>query len=192
MKKELLEKILTKLVHDYAWFESNRREIIAAIEAELAKPDIDPVAYVDLCQLERFKNGESAWCHSDCLGNDMPLYTSPPSRDNSHTGRESFNDGVLFAEKHHKIGQKTMIKYILDCTNIDPSHKLYGLKIRLKKGEHDLDFDVDECDLPRGFRQSMVDNRIKNLIPIPDMSIPIGVDLARIWEFGAKIIRIEP
>ena len=120
MKKELLEKILTKLIHDYAWFESNRREVISAIEYELAKPDPKPVAVVGT-------TFSLNWCNRGHMTEGLKvgdfLYMSPPSReplsadliveehdlngrDNSHIGLESFNDGVLFAEKHHKIGKK--------------------------------------------------------------------------------------
>ena len=84
-----------------------------------------------------------------------------------------------------------MAKYILDCTNIDPKDELYGLKIQFKKGEYECDFDVDECDLPRGFRQSLVDNMLKNSVPIPDQSIPIGFNFRHAWDLGANIIRIE-
>ena len=120
MKKELLEKILSKLIHDYTWFESNRREVISAIESELAKPDPRPVAVVGT-------TFSLNWCNRGHMTEGLRvgdfLYMSPPSReplsadliveehdlngrDNSHIGLESFNDGVLFAEKHHKIGQK--------------------------------------------------------------------------------------
>ena len=85
-----------------------------------------------------------------------------------------------------------MIKYILDCTNIDPKHKLYGLKIQFKKGEYECDFDVDECDLPRGFRQSLVDKILKNSGLITDQRIPVGFNLNSAVKIGAKIIRIEP
>ena len=125
--KELLKQALSELSKAHYFMinmgyddgQDERQAVIDKLDEELAKPEPEPVAWMS--------DDADVWVDTDRPlfhpEYSKPLYASPPvreplsdnlieeehnlnGRDNSHIGLESFNGGVLFAEKHHKIGKK--------------------------------------------------------------------------------------
>jgi hypothetical protein len=74
-KIELLKQALDLLSHLYS-----DHELVADIEAELAKPDTEPVGYVNPDHINNIEGGRYSariWKEKSDNGVTMPIYTSP-------------------------------------------------------------------------------------------------------------------
>ena len=108
-ERELLEKILNT-----GWL---NHELSCEVEAILAQPEQEPVAWLHEWVDETGETVRSIYHNFYEDENLIPLYTTPPklerinhddildrSIDGSFEYRDGFMDGVMFAENHHGIG----------------------------------------------------------------------------------------
>lgn len=77
------------------------------------------------------------------------------------------------------------MKFELDISlveNLKYSDKLRNFKIPCKYGEHQLDFDVIECDVPKDIYKEMIYGRSGDIesLPIGFDEFPVGATLTRV------------
>jgi len=76
------------------------------------------------------------------------------------------------------------MKYILDVskTNLSWSERAKNFKYLCKTGEHQLDYDLIECDIPKDIYAEIIKNKNgdTDLFPVGLSHIPVGATLTRV------------
>jgi hypothetical protein len=83
MSRILLQQALDALKQTFQFQQT--RDVIAALEAELAKPEQEPVAYADALDLAKDCNWDTFICKHASENHEgtrfnIPLYTAPPRK----------------------------------------------------------------------------------------------------------------